>query len=72
MKDFLACSFLALLFAVTLFVADQRDRELDSINARMDLIESQIKFGNTPRITVTGRTSIYSSKGEIVMQELPE
>jgi len=70
MKDFLACSFLALLFAVTLFVADQRDRELDSINARMDLIESQIQYGNTPRIEISGRAAVYAGSGEIVIEEL--
>jgi len=70
MRDFIVCLFLVALFVAVLFVVGQRDLQLDSLKARMDLIESKVEYANVPKITVTGRTSIYSTDGEIVMQEL--
>jgi len=68
-NDLVVCLILAALFIATMLLVGQRDQQLASINARIDLIESQVGHGNIPRITVTGRTSIYSTDGEIVLEE---
>jgi hypothetical protein len=63
---------LIILFVATFLLCDQRDMAMDAQNARIALLEEQIGHSNIPRITVTGRTSIYSADGEIVMQELKD
>jgi hypothetical protein len=60
------------LFVASLLLCGQRDLQLTAQNNRIALLEEQVGHGNIPRITVTGRTSIYSAAGEIVMQELKD
>jgi hypothetical protein len=60
------------LFVASLLLCGQRDLQLTAQNNRIALLEEQVGHGNIPRITVTGRTSIYSADGEIVMQELKD
>ena len=71
MRDLSICLFLALLFAASLWLVGQRDLQLDSLKARMDLIESKVDHGNIPRITVAKGT-IYAGSGEITVADLTE
>ena len=70
MRDFIVCLFLVALFVAVLFVVGQRDLQLDSIKARMDLIESKLDHGNIPRIEISGRAAVYAGSGSITIAEL--
>ena len=70
MRDLSICLFLALLFAASLWLVGQRDLQLDSLKARMDLIESKIDHGNIPRIEISGRAAVYAGSGSITIAEL--
>ena len=67
-NDLIICAILIGLFIATLLLAGQKTAALDSINTRLALIEDTLEDRNIPRITVTGRTSIYSADGEIVLE----
>ena len=56
----------------TLLLSNRQSGELQSIRARLTLLESQVGHGNTPQINVMGRTSIYSTEREIVIQDMPK
>lgn len=68
--DIIAFCILGIFTVIAAIMCDRQSQEIRSIHARIDLVESQVGRGNIPRITVTGRTSIYSADGEIVLQEL--
>ena len=71
-NDLIICAILIGLFIATLLLAGQKTAALDSINTRLALIEDTLEDRNIPRITVTGRTSIYSADGEIVLERVDE
>ena len=71
-NDLIICAILMGLFIATMLLAGQRDYGLESINTRLALIEDTLEDRNIPRITVTGRTSIYSADGEIVLERVDE
>ena len=71
-NDLIICLILMGLFIATLLLAGQKTAALDSINTRLALIEDTLEDRNIPRITVTGRTSIYSADGEIVLERVEE
>ena len=69
MRDLSICLFLALLFAAALWLVGQRDQQLDSLNARIDLLSEQVGHGNIPRITVAKGT-IYAGSGSITIEKV--
>ena len=71
-NDLIICAILIGLFIATLLLAGQKTAALDSINTRLALIEDTLEDRNIPRIMVTGRTSIYSADGEIVLERVDE
>ena len=68
-NDLIICAILIGLFIATLLLAGQKTAALDSINTRLALIEDTLEDRNIPRITVTGRTSVYAGSGEILISD---
>ena len=66
-NDLIICLILMGLFIATLLMAGQRDYGLESINSRIELVERQVGHGNIPRITVTGRTSVYAGEHQVTV-----
>ena len=66
-NDLAICLLLIGLFIATLLLAGQRDYGLESINTRIELVERQVGHGNIPRITVTGRTSVYAGEHQVTV-----
>ena len=70
MKELSICLILIGLFIATLLLVGQRDAQLDAINARIALIESQVGHGNIPQINIMGKATIYPVDGEIVIERI--
>ena len=67
--EIIAFAILALFILATIILCDRQSSELRAIHSRIDLVEAQVGHGNIPRIEVSGRTTIYSANGEIVLEE---
>ena len=66
-NDLAICLLLIGLFIATLLLAGQKTAALDSINTRLALIEDTLEDRNIPRITVTGRTSVYAGEHQVTV-----
>ena len=66
-NDLIICAILIGLFIATLLLAGQKTAALDSINTRLALIEDTLEDRNIPRITVTGRTSVYAGEHQVTV-----
>ena len=66
-NDLIICAILIGLFIATMLMAGQKTAALDSINTRLALIEDTLEDRNIPRITVTGRTSVYAGEHQVTV-----
>ena len=71
-NDLIICAILIGLFIATMLMAGQKTAALDSINTRLALIEDTLEDRNIPRITVTGRTSVYAGEHEVIVERVEE
>ena len=65
-------NFIAVLLALGLlvyFYVDTREREIDSLNARLELMEQKIRERTRPVINIQ-RATVYNTDGEIVIQDI--
>ena len=70
MRDLAICLILTGLFVASMLLVGQRDQQLDAINARIALVESQVGHGNIPRIEISGRASVYAGSGSITIERI--
>ena len=65
---FLWVGLLILIAVGSMMVYDARDKDSESMEARVEILERQMKQKIRPVINVA-RASIYNSDGEIVIEE---
>ena len=66
-KELIGYGILAIAIGFTFFAWD-RHEEIRSLNVRLAALEDAA-YKAIPRIEVSGRTTIYSANGEIVLEE---
>jgi len=70
MQDLLVLLGLIALGIGLFLFCGQRDMSMDSVNARIALLEERLESQSIPHITIEGRASVYAGSGEIIVERI--